>query len=138
MDNIVATHKRVAQYYFDDGSIKDACPPLKALLHIMRDDQFEGKDLTSPEIRALFTREALLGSEWYKHRLNTKQEKDIRLWRRHVDYLSKFLNKPGHVDEAKRLGIEQRLDQALAMLKHVKSPEYLVQLNGTLGAEPSV
>ncbi len=138
MDNIVATHKRVAQYYFDDGSIKDACPPLKALLHIMLNDEFEGKDLTSPEIRALFTREALLSSDWYKVRLATKQEKDGRLWRRHVDYLSKFLNKPGHVEEAKRLGIEQRLDLALAMQKHVKSPEYLAQLNGTLGADPSV
>jgi phosphoenolpyruvate carboxykinase (diphosphate) len=138
MDNIVATHKRVAQLYFEDGSIKDACPPLKALLHIMRDDQFEGKDLTSPEIRALFTREALMNSDWYKLRLATKQEKERRLWRRNVDYLSKFLNKPGHVDEAKRLGIEERLELAVKRLQHVKSPEYLAQLNGTLGADPSV
>ncbi len=138
MDNIVATHKRVAQYYFEDGSIKDACPPLKALLHIMLEDQFEGKDLTSPEIRAMFTREALVNSDWYKVRLAKKQEKEGRRWRRNVDYLSKFLNKPGHVDEAKRLGIEARLEHAVAKLQHVKSPEYLAQLNGTLGADPSV
>lgn len=138
MENIVATHKRVAHLYFDDNSIEQACPPLKALLHIMRDGQYEGKDLTSPEIRELFTREALMASDWYRKRLETKQQKEIKLWRRHVDYLSKFLNKPSHVDEAVRLGVESRLNAATERLKLVKSPEYLAQLNGTLGADPSV
>jgi len=34
VDNIVSTQKRVAKMYFDDGSIRQACPPLQALLHI--------------------------------------------------------------------------------------------------------
>src|SRR5262249_44369623 len=42
MDNIVETHKRVAQHYFNDGTIEYACPPLKALLHIMARGQYEG------------------------------------------------------------------------------------------------
>ena len=33
--NIVATHQRVAESYFADGTIALACPPLKALLEIM-------------------------------------------------------------------------------------------------------
>src|SRR5262249_47362550 len=37
VDNIVSTQKRVADHYFADGSIADACPPLRALLHLMRD-----------------------------------------------------------------------------------------------------
>ena len=69
MDNIVSTQRRVAEMYFNDGSIEMACPALKALLHIMRDDKYEGKDLTHPEIRALFTPASLLGSEWYQERL---------------------------------------------------------------------
>jgi hypothetical protein len=39
MDNIVGTHKRVAEYYFNDGTIEFGCPPLKALLHIMAHGQ---------------------------------------------------------------------------------------------------
>ncbi|MGB0743312.1 MAG: hypothetical protein ACPGSB_02195, partial [Opitutales bacterium] len=35
MLTIAAAHKEVAGNYFADGSVEDACPPLKALLHIM-------------------------------------------------------------------------------------------------------
>ncbi|MEI6082817.1 MAG: hypothetical protein WCS70_00795, partial [Verrucomicrobiota bacterium] len=72
MENIIATQRRVAQAYFDDGSIADACPPLRALLHIMRDDQFDGRDLNHPEVRAMFTRESLLASDWYAARLTAQ------------------------------------------------------------------
>ena len=44
MDNIVATQKRVAQMYFTDGSVAQACPPLKALLHLMLNDEWEARD----------------------------------------------------------------------------------------------
>ena len=43
LDNIISTQKRVAQLYFNDGSINLACPPLRALLQIMLQDKFEGK-----------------------------------------------------------------------------------------------
>jgi phosphoenolpyruvate carboxykinase (diphosphate) len=62
MDNIVTTQKRVAKMYFDDGSIAQACPPLKALLHIMLHDTWEGKGLGDPEFRKMFTRESLLAA----------------------------------------------------------------------------
>ena len=35
VDAIVAAQKRVAENYFFDGSVDAACPPLRALLHIM-------------------------------------------------------------------------------------------------------
>ena len=70
--------------YFDDGSIAQACPPLKALLHIMLHDEWEGKGLDNPEFRKLFTRESLLASDWYAARLAAKQKVDRKLWHRHV------------------------------------------------------
>jgi hypothetical protein len=136
VDNIVSTQKRVAQLYFDDGSVHQACPPLKALLHVMLYDHWEGKNLAHPELRALFTREALLGSDWYAARLKAKQQVDQALWSRHVDYLQRFLKKTSHADEAVRLGIHDRLAPARAAAKRVGSPEYLQQLQGTLGVEP--
>lgn len=138
VDNIVATQRRVAQHYFNDGSIELACPPLRALLHIMRDDQFEGRGLSDPAIRALFTRENLLGSDWYKARLAAKQTIDVDAWRRHITYLNRFLNKANYADEAARLGIANRLAEARVTLARVQSPAYLDELVGTLGAEPTL
>jgi hypothetical protein len=116
MDNILETQRRVAQHYFDDNSVEMACPALKALLHIMRDDECEGKDLNHPEIRTLFTRESLLPSEWYQARLMAKREVDTALWKRHVAYLEAFTARSGYAQEAERLDIENRLHQAKAVL----------------------
>jgi hypothetical protein len=136
MDNIISTQRRVAQMYFDDGSIKQACPPLRALLHIMLDDKWEGKHLDSPEFRILFTRENLLASDWYALRLKAKQKVDQHLWKRHVEYLNHFLRKPSHEDVAETLKIGERLTRARKTLEQVESPDYLKRLQGTLGAEP--
>lgn len=138
MDNVVATQKRVAGHYFDDGSIEWAVPPLRALLHIMRDDQYEGKTLNDPEVRNLFTRESVLDSPWYRERLLTKQRADIRLWERHADYLEKFLRNGNYADVAERLGIEKRLESALSELDRVRSEAYVESLFGMTGAEPGV
>ncbi len=105
VNNIVEAQQRMAEAYFADGTIEDACPPLKALLHIMAHGQFEGKDANHPEVRALFTREALLASDWYHERLAVKQQRDMALWERHVRSLTEFLARAGHRDEAERLGI---------------------------------
>jgi hypothetical protein len=138
MDNIIATQRRVAEHYFADGSIEWACEPLKALLHIMRDDHYEGKDHADPAIRAMFTRESVLASDWYRQRLTTKQQVDIRLWKRHVGYLERFLRNPSYASEAQRLGVEARLDHALAECSRMQEPAYLESLVGMTGAEPSV
>jgi phosphoenolpyruvate carboxykinase (diphosphate) len=136
VDNIVSTQKRVARMYFEDGSVAQACPPLKALLHIMADDAWEGKTLAHSEVRELFTREALVSSDWYAARLAAKQRVDVRLWRRHCEYLEKFRKKPSYAEEAARLGIPGRAEFARSALKQAEAPEYLAQLAGTLGAEP--
>jgi hypothetical protein len=136
MDNIVATQKRVAKMYFDDGSIKQASPPLQVLLHIMLNDEWEGKHLDHPDVRKLFTRENLLASEWYAARLMAKQKIDRKLWKRHVEYLNNFLRRPNYADVAEKMNIGDRLVQARKTLAEVEAPEYLQKLVGTLGAEP--
>jgi phosphoenolpyruvate carboxykinase (diphosphate) len=136
MDNIVATQRRVAQMYFDDGSIKQACPPLQALLHVMAHDEWEGKGLDHPGFRALFTRENMLASGWYAARLKARQAVEAALWRRHVEYLDRFQKRASHADEAVRLGVPHRLVRARSKLDEVESAAYLGKLAGTLGAEP--
>lgn len=136
VENIVEAQRRVAQRYLDDGSVEDACPPLKALLHIMAEGQYQGMDAHHPAIRALFTREALLDSDWYRERLEVKQARDIALWRRHVAYLEAFRARPSHEDVARRMDIAGRLEQARARLAWVESEAYLASLSGTIGADP--
>jgi phosphoenolpyruvate carboxykinase (diphosphate) len=136
MDNVVLTQQRVAQHYFNDGSIELACPPLKALLHIMRDNHYNGKGLEDPSIRELFTRRSLLASGWYRQRLEHKQKIDIQLWERHMRALEHYLNHHAHDEELSRLHLEDRLDDARLKLRQVRAPEYLQHLQGTIGAQP--
>jgi hypothetical protein len=136
VDNIVTTQRRVAKMYNDDGSVKQACPPLQALLHIMLNDEWEGKGLEHPEVRKMFTLDTLLASDWYAARLAAKQKIDRQLWQRHVEYLGRFTRMTSHADEAARLNIADRLASARKTLQEIEAPAYLEQLRGTLGAEP--
>jgi hypothetical protein len=136
VDNLVATHQRVAGHYFNDGGIDLACPPLRALLHVMRDGHWQGKGLENPELRRLFTREHLLSSDWYAARLAAQQANDSRLWERHVASLENFLGKETHTEEAARLGIRERLGLARETLAKVRTKAHLESLRGTLGAQP--
>jgi len=133
---VADAHRRVAQQYFDYGTIEEMCPPLRVLLSIMATGQHEGRDVHDPEVRALFTRESLLESQWYAERLDTKQRKDIVLWQRHVDSLSRFLANPGHADEASRLEIPERLARAEIALERAKGKQYRDDLVGFVGCHP--
>jgi len=136
INNIVETQQRVAQQYIDDGSIEDACPPLYALLHIMANGHYQGMDAHHPEIRAMFTRDYLLKSEWYQERLMLKQQRDVNLWQRHVDYLSTRLKDNSHSTRISDMNLQQQLEKAKKKLNEVKNSEYLESLVGTLGADP--
>ncbi len=137
MDNICATHQRVALSYFTDGTISLACPPLQALLEIMAYGRSAaGYTLDTPAFRALFSREYLLASDWYAARLEAKQVADQALWRRHVRTLGAYLAAPDHQPIANRLDLHQRFAAAQAQLAHVESPDYRRFLVGTIGVQP--
>jgi hypothetical protein len=136
INNIAEAHQRVALRYLDDGSIDDACPPLQALLIIMATGKYAGMDAHHLDFRAMFTRESLLASDWYRERLEIKQARDISLWEQHAGSLQTFLDNQDYADEADRMGIGDRLSAANKRLKMVSSPDYLKGLVGTLGADP--
>ncbi|MGB5425892.1 MAG: hypothetical protein WBN95_03815, partial [Gammaproteobacteria bacterium] len=136
INNIVEAQQHVALQYLEDGSIEDACPPLQALLMIMATGSYSGMDIHHPDIRAMFTRESLLASDWYQERLEIKQRRDIEMWKRHVKHLQQFLDDKDYEDEAQRLGMPQRLETAKQKLAAVQEADYLKSLVGTLGADP--
>ncbi|NLT51186.1 MAG: hypothetical protein GXX85_09740 [Ignavibacteria bacterium] len=135
INNITEAQKRVAQSYFDDGSITAAIPPLKAILHIMVCGEYEGLTEDSTEFREMFSRKYLLESDWYRDRLLAKQLNDISQWQKNIMYLKEFLRKSSHLDEAESLHIKERLASAEKMLETVKSQNYLKGLTGTIGCD---
>jgi hypothetical protein len=138
VDNIVEAMKSAAEHYFADGSVAAACPPLRALLHVMRDGAWEGRGPDDPAFRALFTRDSFLGSDWYRARLEAQRDVDAFLWERHAQYLEKFLTRTNYADVAGRLDVRGRLDQAAAAARSARAPDYVQRLSGTLGAEPAI
>ncbi|MBK8576235.1 MAG: hypothetical protein IPN90_11355 [Elusimicrobia bacterium] len=136
VEAIVEAQKHVAEDYFSDGSVAQACPPLRALLHIMAKGSYEGKGPAHPDVRALFNREKLLKSDWYQARLAAQQKKDIHLWTEHVAHLEEAL-KSFPAAEFPKLAIDKRLADARKNLVEVQSPAYLASLIGTLGLDPA-
>ncbi|HWE50674.1 MAG TPA: hypothetical protein VG273_12835 [Bryobacteraceae bacterium] len=122
VEAICEAQRRVALDYFEDGSVEAACPPVKALLHIMAFGQYEGREAAehsiSASIGAMFTRDSLVASEWYKDRLRAKQHADVALWKRHLEATD-----------------NETVRQHLA---RVSAPRYLNELIGTIGADPYV
>ena len=127
LDNILTTHRVVAENYFNDGSIELACPPMKALLHIMRDGTYEGKGLEDPEIRSLFEPQTILGSDWYAARLDAKQKVDIAHWQKIIGYLDAYYLPLENLDDLRKKASER--------LEASRGKAYRELLEGTLGRD---
>lgn len=138
ISNIVETQKSVALNYFKDGSIDDACPPIKALLHIMAYGEFEGKTCKDAEIRELFTYENMISSDWYQKRLDKKQENEFKLWKGHLAYLDSHLEDPRYLDAVENESEAKLRDVINQRLATFESDEYRAKLNGCIGVDPSL
>jgi hypothetical protein len=138
MENIVQAMRAAAESYFADGSVAQAVPPLRALLHLMRDGQWEGRGADAPEFRALFTRENLLASDWYAARLEAQRRRDVAYWEQAATYLERFLSRPNYADVAGQLGIRARLEAARAAAAAAREPAGTTALAGTIGLDPAV
>jgi hypothetical protein len=134
--NIVEAQQKVAMRYFEEGSVEAAIPPLKILLHIMAFGNFEGKDLSDPELRKLFDRDNIIQSDWYAERLKLKQSKDVAFLKKQIEYLKNFMDNPDNQILVKDMHISNRLKKSEQRLKYVESEKYISELVGTIGADP--
>ena len=135
---IVEAQQRVARQYFEDGSIEQACPPLRALLTIMAHGAWEGKTERDPTVRAMFTKEALLTSDWYHARLIAKQQRDITHWQRRAETLALYEKDREESDPAFLESIRERQQFVNEQLARVTRAEYVDELVGTLGVDPTL
>src|SRR5690606_23669487 len=135
VNNIVESQRQAALFYFEDGSVDAACPPLKALLHVMAHGQYEGMTLQSKELRALFNTDNIRQSEWYRARLERQKQHDIAQWAARVDYLHAFIRQPHNRKPATALKPAERLAVAEKRLAEAQKPGYVKSLVGTIGLD---
>ena len=134
---IVTTHQRVARSYFQDGTITLAVPPLRALLEIMAEGfTAAGCGLDSPEFRVMFTREAVLASDWYAQRLDAKQAAARARANAGLAAIEKFVCTAGNEEPAARLDMPARVQAARVEAQRLASPAFRKQLIGTAGSTP--
>ncbi len=138
--NITETQEKVAKAYFEDGGVEMAIPPLKALLHIMAHGEYEGKTIHDPEVRDLFDREKVLASDWYQERIVAKRDMRIKLLKEHIASLEGFLERENYAIEAKRLKLQERLDETRESLAEMESnPDlFVAKIQGSIGVEPTL
>ncbi|HME10100.1 MAG TPA: hypothetical protein VKG25_23790 [Bryobacteraceae bacterium] len=136
VDAIVEAQRQVARDYFEDGTIAAACPPIRALLHIMAYGEYEAMRETDRKFRDLFHRDVLLESDWYRDRIRVKQRIDIALWRRHRDSVKTFLASSSSCNGSEDWNL--RLAAAEQQLARAESDSYIRELTGTIGADCSV
>lgn len=137
MATIVTTHQRVAQAYFDDGTITAAIPPLRGLLEIMaKGKTSEGFTLDDAEFRNQFSRESVLDAGWYAARLDAKRDEDLAHQERSARGLRHFLDQENNIEAASRLGLAGRLAEIEEAIEVMSSATYRTSLVGTIGRQP--
>lgn len=138
VEHLIEGQAKAAAFYFADGGIDQAVPPLAALLHILAQGSWEGKTLKDAEFRRLFEAETVLGSEWYRSRLEARLALDKRLWKRHADDLRRFLDRRSRLLPAERVEFQRRLAAAEAELAALEKTDAAAKYTRTLGVQRSL
>jgi hypothetical protein len=134
--NIIEAQEKVAKDYITDGSVEAAIPPLQAILHIMANGSWNGKKLTDPEVRKLFSREYVIQSDWYKARIKAYIDSEHYKLTEGIEYIKKFLESPHGRSKQEIQHAKSILKDTEAMLHTNRSPEYAQSLIGTIGLDP--
>ena len=73
LENIVENQTIIAKRFIAEGSADTAILPLKALIYIMAEGEYEGMTINDSSFRKLFDRSIVLESNWYKQRLEKEK-----------------------------------------------------------------
>lgn len=131
VEHIIDGQKKAALLYFQDGSAELAIPPLKALLHLMMDGQWNGYTRQSAEFRSLFGRQAILESDWYQRRLHQQADVESSLCRRQLNAIQQFLSAHPNLRPAQRCEMQARRDKAEANLANLATSASRASVLGT-------
>jgi hypothetical protein len=134
--NIAEAQAKAARAYFEDGSVEAAIPPLKAILHVMAKGSYEGKGIHDPELRALFDRDYVLGSDWYRERIRAYRDRELAYLNASVARLRAYLAESAEVGSVAAVRAMRDLKRAEDRLGLVGADRYLEMIRGTIGLDP--
>ena len=97
---------------------------------------YEGKEMSHPELRKYFEREYVINSDWYKDRLELKQTKDVNFYTQQINYLEDFIGNPDNLSLVTEMNIINKLKNVKKLAKQASSDKYIESLIGTIGADP--
>jgi len=137
IENIAEAQAKAAKAYIEDGSAdRGAIPPLRALLHIMAEGTFEGRGADDPEIRRLFARDYVVGSDWYAKRLDAYVERERAYLVSAIDLQRAFLGERGDDSGTMVRRVRSNMTAAEAELARVSTSAFREGLVGTIGLDP--
>jgi phosphoenolpyruvate carboxykinase (diphosphate) len=134
--NIAEAMAKSASAYFEDGSVEAAIPPLKAVLHVMAKGHFEGKSIQDPEVRALFSRERVLASDWYRARLEAYRKQEAAYVAASVERLRRFLAESAEAGSAAARRARAELARTEERMGILGQDAYLEMIEGSIGLDP--
>jgi hypothetical protein len=138
MENMVNAHKRAAAIFFEDGSIAKACPPIKALLHIMAKGDYNGMTMVSDEFRAMFYPENILASDWYIKRLRVSKEITLNRYKRCLDYMLSFGVSHANSPILNSIGLDKAIKETRSTIDQLSEATEDNLGFGTIGADMAV
>ena len=136
IENIVEAQAKSARAYIEDGSVEAAIPPLAAVLHVMAEGSFESKSIQDPEVRRLFDREYVLGSDWYRSRLAAYRDHEIAYLGRSIERIKSYLSEQAEAGSQAARRAQTELGRVEDKLSELKREGYLELISGTIGLDP--
>ncbi|HRY54522.1 MAG TPA: hypothetical protein P5133_11875 [Spirochaetia bacterium] len=136
VENIAEAQAKAARAYLEDGSIEAAIPPLKAVLLAMVGEKYEGKGIQDPEVRRLFERDYVLGSDWYRARLEAYRGREIEYMKRSAEGIRAYLAEQAEPGSLPARRAQTELARAEDRLAELGREGYLASIQGTLGLDP--
>jgi hypothetical protein len=134
--NIAEAQAKSAAAYFEDGSVEAAIPPLKAVLHVMAKGHYEGKSIHDPELRALFDRERVLASSWYRDRLEAYREREAAYIGASVDRLRRYLAESAEAGSVAARRARAELARTEERKSALAQGGYIDMIAGSIGLDP--
>ncbi|GKT24910.1 PPi-type phosphoenolpyruvate carboxykinase [Aduncisulcus paluster] len=136
--NIIEAQKKVADGYIRDGGVHYLVPPLQCLIYIMSEGSYHGVTIRDPRLRAMFTRENVMKSSWYKDRLVHFRKKQLQRVDKHIQYMEQWLSRDENKSAAARrkMGIVEKLEEAKEEKAFIENESaFLKFFWGSIGAD---
>jgi hypothetical protein len=134
--NIAEAQAKAAKAYFEDGSVEAAIPPLKAILHVMAEGQYQGMGLSDPKLRSLFDRDYVLKSDWYRDRLEAYRDREESYMADSVRRLRAYLSGSAEAGSLAARRAKTELARAEERLSVLGKAGYIDLIEGSIGLDP--